>query len=73
MLIFHLLHTVKTTRDVNITESAIGAVAGPGAHIGTASVVSQLHPPSKVEGGSNNAFICCSSSKREKERERVSE
>ena len=47
---FHLLHTVKTTRDVHITESTIAAVAGPGAQVGTASVVSQLPPPSKDEG-----------------------
>ena len=57
--LFLLLHTVKTTRDVHITESAIGAVAGPGAQVGTASVVvSQSHPPSKDEGVSNNAFMC---------------
>ena len=47
---FLLVHTVNTTKDVQITESVIGAVAGPGAHIGTTSVVSQLHPTRKDEG-----------------------
>ena len=46
----HLVHTLKAEGDVSIADSAIGAVAGPGAHIGTASVVSQLHPPNKDEG-----------------------
>ena len=49
-MLFHLLHTVKKTKDVRITESTNGGVADPGAHIGTASVVSQLHPSSKDEG-----------------------
>ena len=47
---FCLFHTVKATRDVHITESTIATVAGPGAQVGTTSVVSQLHPPSKDEG-----------------------
>ena len=50
MLFLHLVHTVKTTGDVNVSEGTIGAVVGPGAHIGQASFVSQLHPPSKDEG-----------------------
>ena len=59
MLVFlYLVHTLKAGGDVSIADSAIGAVAGPGAHIGTASVVSQLHPPSKDEGVSNYAFRC---------------
>ena len=36
--------------DVNISDSAIGAVAGPGGHVGTAIVSTQSHPPSKDEG-----------------------
>ena len=46
------------TGDVNITDSAIGAVAGPGAHVGTVSVISQLSPFSKNEGKhSREAFV----------------
>ena len=58
IVLFHLVYTVKASGDVHITDSAIGAVAGPGAHIGTASVVSQLYPPSKFEGVSNYTFSC---------------
>ena len=50
MLFLHLVHTVKTSGDVNVSEGTIGAVVGPGAHIGQASFVSQLHSPSKNEG-----------------------
>ena len=50
VVIFCLDQTVRTSGDVHIADSAIGAVAGPGAQIGTASVVTQLHPPSKDEG-----------------------
>ena len=50
MLFLHLVHTVKTSGDVNVAEGTIGAVVGPGAHIGQASFVSQLHPLSKDEG-----------------------
>ena len=43
--------TVKVDKgDFNISDSAIGAIAGPGAHIGTASVATHSHPPSKEEG-----------------------
>ena len=52
----HLAQTVKTSGDVHIADSAVGAVAGPGAHIGTASVVTQLHPPSKAKGVSGNKY-----------------
>ena len=48
LLFFHLANQVSG--DVHIADSVIAAVAGPGAHIGTASVVSQLHPPNKNEG-----------------------
>ena len=57
MLTFHLLHTVKTTKDDHMTKSAIGAVAGPRAHTGAASVVSQLHLPSKDEGLPNHVYF----------------
>ena len=64
LVFFHLVHTVKENGDVNVTNGAIGAVAGPGAHIGMASVVSKLqyiHPPNKDEGVPNDPSIyCCS-------------
>ena len=65
---FHLRHTVKG--DVSITDSTIGAVAGPGAHIETANVVSQLHPSSKDEGTcmSNDTSKCTVHLDRERER-----
>ena len=47
LLSFHLVQTVQTSGDVHIADSVVGAVAGPGAHIGT---VTQLHSPSKDEG-----------------------
>ena len=50
LLSFNSVQTVKTSGDVHIADSAIAAVAGPGAHIGTACVVTQLHPPSRDEG-----------------------
>ena len=50
LLFFCLDETVRTSGDVHIADSAIGAVASPGDQIGTASVVTQLHPPSKDEG-----------------------
>ena len=56
-VMFTFGQTVKTSGDVHIADSAVGAVAGPGAHIGTASVVAQLHPPSKDEGASSNKSI----------------
>ena len=46
----HLL-TVKVEKgDINISDCAIGAVAGPGGHVGTATVNTHSHPPSKDEG-----------------------
>ena len=45
MSAFLFFHAVITTGDVNITDSAIAAVAGPGAQVGTASVISELHSP----------------------------
>ena len=36
-------HNFFKIGDVNVTNCAIGAVAGPGAQIGTASVVSKLY------------------------------
>ena len=59
LLSFHLLCTVKTSGDVHIADSAVGAVAGPGANIGAATVVTQLHPPGKNEGEFSNKFIYC--------------
>ena len=64
MLVFfhlHVVHTVKANGDVNVTNCAIGAVAGPGAHIGTASVVSKLqyiHPPNKDKCVPNDPSMC---------------
>ena len=53
LLCFHLVErTVKTSGEVHIADSAIGAVAGPGAHVGTARVVTQLHSPGKNQYGS---------------------
>ena len=55
---FFIFCTVKVaTGDVNITDSAIGAVAGPGAHVGTASVNSQLPPLSRDQGAAVNSFM----------------
>ena len=51
--LFYLVHTLKATGDVNIKESVIGAVAGPGATIGTASAISQLQPSSESQGMSH--------------------
>ena len=71
-LCFHLLQTVKTSGDVHIADSAVGAVAGPGANIGVATVVTKLHPPVNNKGEFSNNFIYCFSWKNEKERERES-
>ena len=46
-IVFHFFTVKVATGDVNITDSAIGAVAGPGAQVGTASVISQLPPLNK--------------------------
>ena len=54
--IFALVHTVRTSGEVNVAEGKIGAVLGPGAHIEQASFVSQLHPPSNDEGLSSDTF-----------------
>ena len=56
ILFLYLVHTVKTSGDVNVAEGTIGAVVGPGAHIEQASFVSQLHPPSRDEGVSSDTF-----------------
>ena len=46
-----IFNAVKVaTGDVNITESPIGVVAGPGAQVGSATVVSQVNPLSIIEG-----------------------
>ena len=57
---FLLVQTVKVSGDVQIADSTVGAVAGPGAHIGPTTVVSQLRPPSKNEGVFiiNNFMYC---------------
>ena len=60
LLSFHLVQAVKTSGDVHIADSAIAAIAGPGAHIGTSSVATQLHPPSNDEGESSNKYISVS-------------
>ena len=66
MNVVFIFHTVKVaTGDVNVTDSAIGAVAGPGAQIGMASVVSQLHPSCKDDSMSNDTFMYYSSRQRE--------
>ena len=52
---FNLVHTVKAKGDVNVKKGAIGAVASPGATIGTASAISQLQPPSESQGMSLNS------------------
>ena len=57
LISLRLVQVVKTSGDVHIADSAIGAVAGSGAHIGT---VTQLHPPSKNEGVSSNKSISIS-------------
>ena len=55
-ILYAFFHTVKVeSGDVNISDTAIAAVAGPGAHIGTATVVSHFHTPSKVEGESTDS------------------
>ena len=70
---FHLVNTVKAIGDVNVTNGAIGAVAGPGAHIGTASVVSKLqyiHLPNKDEGVPKDPTMhYCSPWQKERDRE----
>ena len=55
LVLLHLLNTIKG--DVTINDGTIGAVVSPKAHIGRASVVSQLHPSSKVEGVSIDTYI----------------
>ena len=43
--------TVKVQKgDISISDSANGAVAGPGGHVGTTSISAHSHPPSKDEG-----------------------
>ena len=54
LLLFCLVHTVKTSGDVNVSGGTIGAVVGPGAHIGTTSFGNQLQATSKNEGVSND-------------------
>ena len=57
MLMFlHVVQTLKSAGDINIGEGTIGAIAGPGATIGSASVVSQLHPSSEDEGVFSDPF-----------------
>ena len=53
--VFH--HSVHHTMgDVTFNDSTVGGFAGPGANIGTASVVSQLEPPSGSEGVLSNTI-----------------
>ena len=52
-----MFHTSKATGDVSITDSAVQAFGDSRANIGMASVVSQLHPPSKDEGVCYDPFV----------------
>ena len=47
-VIHHSVH--HTMGDVTFNDSTVGGFAEPGGNIETASVVSQLEPPSKSEG-----------------------
>ena len=47
-VVYHSVH--HTMGDVTFTDCNIGAFAGPGGNIGTASAISQLQPPSESKG-----------------------
>ena len=47
-VVHHSVH--HTMGDVTFTDCTVGGFAGPGGNIGTASVSSQLQPPSGTEG-----------------------
>ena len=52
-VVHHSVH--HTMGDVTFTDCTVGGFAGPGGNIGTASVSSQLQPPSETEGVFTNS------------------